>query len=118
MATRPSNIRMNVNATRAVSDRYAVSHDLMYRWQEKTSKIENHLVSFKEIKERHRIVENFTEIGSCTRDDLHEHWSPGRSVASANPCRRTVHSRYHTDSECLRRETRYVWRTQDRMVPY
>ena len=38
MATRPSNIRMNGNATRAASGNCAISHDLINRWLEKTRK--------------------------------------------------------------------------------
>ncbi len=47
MATRLSNIRMSVNATRAVSGGYAVSHDLMYHWPEKTKRSRCHLFERK-----------------------------------------------------------------------
>ena len=83
MATRPSSIRMNGNATRAASGSCAVSHDLINRWLEKTRKTGNVIVgafffSEKEIRKDIWMVEEFTENGSCTRDDLHEHLSPGK----------------------------------------
>ena len=44
MATRPSSIRMNGNATRAASGSCAVSHDLINRWLEKKRKTGNVIV--------------------------------------------------------------------------
>jgi len=36
------------------------------------------------------MTREITEIGICTWDDLHEHWSPSRTVALVAPFRRMV----------------------------
>ena len=82
MATRLSNIRTNVNATTAVSGRSTVSHDLKKCRPAKTWKSRESVIFLEKGNRRvFRMVEKITENGSCTRDDLHEHWSPGRTVA-------------------------------------
>lgn len=62
MAIRPSNTRMNVNATRAVSVKYAVSHDPVNCWPEKTLKSETSFFSGTGDKKRHWIVANLLKV--------------------------------------------------------
>lgn len=51
-------------------------------------------------------MRGITETGNCTRDDLHEHLSPNRTVALADPCQRMVHSLCHSGREYLHRDSR------------